>query len=1099
MSGFSVQESVIRPYSVAQNNSTEHARVANRPEGNPQHVSGNPSVNPLESKVYEPRHIEIENKAPGFEFEIVATVTLSGDITIEIEKALVEYFIDVILLEMGITREEAEKNPLLMVKIRHEAVKRAALFRAILREEMIREGIKVIDDFEQAKQIVERAMAREASKVSTKVSDKAIEKAYLDVYGEEKSAEEIKQIEGGAVFNSLKALIISNRRAAKLYNKYLKGADLTCNDPLLIKDMLFTFEIGSVKLTEKNLAGLEASIRSLPDSHPDKAFFLARYAFLLSRTGMITDVDRAREIFKEAGKLNKEDARVLLLQARFHLLWGEYEKALNIYEKAKDLAEKKEDLEMLCVITNDLVAMDLLIAAELSGSDIIPVLFEVASFIGNPLGRTLSGFYDVMFLEDRKKYKEEDLQNLSARTHRLAVKSVKALEKICEEKGDSRLLIHLSRSVLYGYNRGKLVLLEKYDQGKITKGEHQKTRAVYDRLFVYFYPEIARKAIEVAEKAGDLEGLLFIANDLFGISQSVSDMSSYDMALRGMFADLSAKALKAAALLTEDEEILANIGRQLFVMDRYKDAIKVFEKLAEKNPEYQVLLDYAYLALGRSKEAHRTFTSSQGEFGNIQIIGAEAIDEKELEAALLLLGLDQEILAKVYERKKILLKAYNERKISKAEFYYELSKLLDPINIAIKTIYRNKGYRAEVVDIKFFDGKYTLIVKEVEISGIHVATGEENESQVDCEELADWISYFNKGGSKKFNLSEIEASIRKTENRVETFTPRGWRIERRRDGSAELVIDVNPRGASYIDAGYQGSTVNDDWRANGGFGYTTIHGNRISVSGFGGEENGETLAGGALSYYDPDVEFLRIDDRRIFSNIEIYRQSYTDYFEGTVDTKLGGSLRLGTDIGRNTTAWIQPWGYGLEESGEGVGGIYAGITYDTRKTDRGNYFSVYAGPGYGSEGAFFKTRIEGRKYIPLKKGFYLAVRGYGGLGASLPSSETFNLGSVQSQGLWRGRLDDVLLGNNLLGASVELRTGRLNTLIPDVSVEPYLFLDGGTVFNFDSGSFNFLPVGGAGIRIYHPAIGCINLYYGWPLGSVGEPHFGFLMGEDAVY
>ncbi len=1069
MSGFLVQNNTYntgKEYVVAQNDAPSSVASQKIVSGTPHKVQDNNAPNALEAKVYEPRHVEIE-QAPQeiFEFDIVATVILKDGTELQIDKAIVEYFINVILYERGISRKEAKKNPAAMSEIMLEAVERALLFYAMLREE---KGEEIINNFDEAKSLVARAEAKAISKVSTEVDGTLIVALYYQLTGKVLTAEKIKNLDDGKTYNEVKDLVIKGRIKRALNEKYLQGTELTHHDPMLIVSLMTLMENSKIgNIAESDFKILKDSIDSLPHDHKDKAFFLASYALLLAKTKKRDNIEEARVVFAEAQKAGN-DPRVDIMQARFHVMLGEYDDANKLYDEALSVSKKNEDLQLILAIADDLISLDLLIDLEINSS-----LGKNTEIILKGLSRlSFGGLLNFAIFKDRKIHEEEELKQFRAKTQGIAFESIKDLTKISKANNDPGALVFLGDSILREYNTRVEYLKYMEKEEKISPQAAEAGQAICFAFIVLYYPIIAENAIEIAAKAASeakteeekllhTEGLLFIADNLFGIHQVTSDLSSSGMMDREMIADIAEKAFKEAIKLTDNPRILATIGRQLFIMDKDKTALKAFGKIAEINPRAHIYVDYANLALGLTSKAQTTFISSSAQFEGIQIIGAESVDQNRLKAAALLAGGDEAAMA-----------------------------------MAIMSVYRREGYRA-ALKIKDDNGKIIIEVIEVKIDKIYVVP--EEGSEIDGKDVVDWLAYLTQGevaAGQTFNSQKLEASLIKTGQRINTFEGEkaGWIIKNGKNGPV-LVIQVSEIiSGDYEFGGSTSTSGKKDLRGFVRLNKRFRSGKELSLSASGGRIGDKDIMNGSVSYYNPHLSTW--GGKRISSRVSVFRESYLNYFADETQTKSGGNINLETDIGKNTTAWVSPWGYGLEESGVGIYGLYTGITYDTRNKDRGNYFSIYAGPGFGTEGDFFKAQFDGRKYIPIYKGSYIALRAYGGYGNNLPGSELFYFG--KDQNFWRGELDEVLMGNGFLGGSAELRTKKY-WATKNIGLQPYVFADTGSAFDWDSSSMSFVPWGGAGLRIYMPILGCVNVFYGWPLGPSGTPNWGFTFGPDAVY
>ncbi len=156
-------------------------------------------------------------------------------------------------------------------------------------------------------------------------------------------------------------------------------------------------------------------------------------------------------------------------------------------------------------------------------------------------------------------------------------------------------------------------------------------------------------------------------------------------------------------------------------------------------------------------------------------------------------------------------------------------------------------------------------------------------------------------------------------------------------------------------------------------------------------------------------------------------------------------------------------------------------------------------------------KLEGvvRKFIPAgkKSSFVVTARGGGMLNGNVPEFAMFSMGGPYSV---RGfNISEVGMGEGYMMGSIEYRTpipfiDRLttNTFINNIRLAA--FVDGGKVFSqsltdklYDRPGYAITA--GAGIRIFIPGLGPINLDYGYPLtntkGSRSNGFFTFGMGD----
>ncbi|MEM2954963.1 MAG: hypothetical protein QW625_03395 [Candidatus Nanoarchaeia archaeon] len=377
----------------------------------------------------------------GLEFGIIATVTLKDEKTIKIDKGIVEYFINKIIIERNLDIKKL--NPIQLSEIRLEAVKQALLFYAILRQAMIEKNIKSITDFNLANNLV---------------------------------SEQIK-------------------KDNKIGEKLLNGCKITYHDPILISDKIQFYEsIGKISKKESEL--LLNSIESIPDSHKDKALLLANYAFLIGSIGqkengqpLVTEnrVQKAKEIFKRAKELNKNDLRISIIEARFYSVWGHYDEALKIYNDVLEKAEKENNAQILQAVAGNLIYLDIMINSELSRNETLQIALKLINAALNPSFGAQWLLKRAIF-EERKINKKEDLKNYSEKARNLATRSIKLLGK----NSKPHALIELNVAILKWYSQIYIlnllndllnILIKFWEERKISEDDKNILKTILNRLF----------------------------------------------------------------------------------------------------------------------------------------------------------------------------------------------------------------------------------------------------------------------------------------------------------------------------------------------------------------------------------------------------------------------------------------------------------------------------------------------------------------------------------------------------------------------------------------------------------------------------------------
>ncbi len=192
------------------------------------------------------------------------------------------------------------------------------------------------------------------------------------------------------------------------------------------------------------------------------------------------------------------------------------------------------------------------------------------------------------------------------------------------------------------------------------------------------------------------------------------------------------------------------------------------------------------------------------------------------------------------------------------------------------------------------------------------------------------------------------------------------------------------------------------------------------------------------------------------------------------------------------------------------------LTYDTRNETINprhgviGKISLDESLSLGSAKSYTKLEASVRKFIPAgrKSSFVVTASGGGALTNSLPEFAMYSLGGPYSI---RGfNISEVGVGKGYMMASLEYRTpipfiDRLtsNTFVNNIRLAG--FVDGGKIFSQSISDKLYDRPGyaisvGAGVRIFIPGLGPINLDYGFPLtntkGSRSSGFFTFGMGDQ---
>jgi tetratricopeptide (TPR) repeat protein len=876
-----------------------------------------------------------------------------------------------------------------------------------------------------------------------------------------------------------------------LHLKKKKAEAKDCpNQP--VAELLEGLEAGRIRPTHNNLEELRDALEEYND--PDKAYLLAREALVIAKTETKQNVKIAEEIFAKAKSMNPSDARIDLLHAGYFVQLGDYDKALDIYSKLIKELKASGDGCMLQAVAYDLISLDRMLGSEAAVKPIVDKkeaiqgALQVAGYAMYPLGivdhvikEIVNGAVNI----DRPKETLERLVFFKSRAEHLAGDSIKALEEI----GDVKSLNGLAGLVLREFtdrNAQFAALSEMAVDDRLKAGisagekEIELIRAENQNLFTYYYPMINEKAINVAlkrVKEDGVETLSAMADRLFITSATMSDMSSTSTQARERFAAMAEKCLLALSENVADAESLNMIGKELTAMGRYQSAITVFKRVSEKDRQYLSQLGYAYSAAGMIVEAKETFMTAEneketeilagGKFDDVRFDGLNDpdIDPVQLRAAL-----------KIVEN-------------GVADYF---------LTSVVTSFYRNKGRRVVLAEGSILkgDGIYVKL-DEVKIDQFKVAGGKKNKK------LASYISSVADGAldpGKTFEEEKLKSAVKEASAGIGTFSANdsawAWWIDSGKDGNI-LTVDVNERLKKWYEVGIgTTSSGRDDLMGKATIIKQFASGKEISLDVIGGKMQNEPFIDGSITYKDPSV--YRKGKDRYFLESSLFRRSFPDYKLGEKGTATGASVTVGKEIKKNTTAWIRPMGYGLQRDSqpnvEPVVFADSGVTYNTLSGNSGSFFQLHGGPIF-SENLGIKAEIEGEKLIPLPKGASIAIKGTVGIGDNMPISEKFTLGKDQSK--FRGLLREAKLGSLFIVGGIELRSKSI-AIGKEIALQPYLFVDAGAITDIKNPKLSFLPWGGGGMRIYNPMIGCINLFYGWPIGTPGPGQFGFLLGQQAA-
>lgn len=844
------------------------------------------------------------------------------------------------------------------------------------------------------------------------------------------------------------------------------------------KDLIEDFENNELKTSRSNLELLKDQIDTLPDSDPDKAFLIAREALILARTGKDRKIDEAKELLAKAKEMNPADHRIPMLEAGLHVMLGKYEDALKIYKAEIKEAKKSGDACTLQSLSYELISLNILLQNEISNAGIeqkreaLKAGFQLLKFALNPLSIVdlAAGelIHDAIYY-DRPEYKEKDLQGLKADAEGLAAEALQGLA----DTGDPKSLIILGNTILNEYrsvnenlnNVTKMSEAERAQKNLPLDDEALKrTRGSYSALLGYFYPLIASNAIKCAKDNKDFAALAAIGDNLFSIGITIPALSSSLTALRGTYSGLAEKAFEGATQLTEDREALSTIGKQLFVLGKYDAGLKALKKMAALDEKPPLSLGYAYVAAGQIDEAKKFFGASSQE--ELKILESGKFDDIEIRGVDLGASdaLKVRALVKLMEGNPMALA------MSVSEFFCQ-------------------GGKRVGVSASGDGNKIYIDIKELKIKEMKVAKGKKNK------DLASWFNHFGYGElapGKPFNVNELTASLTRTSNRIGTFSPSpsdwDWQIVEEA-GEATVYVDINETPRKFVEFGAITSTSGkDDLLGMTNLMWRFPSGKDISLNLSAGKMNGQDVVNGTASYYVPDA--FKIKDKIFYSEVSVFRDNFINWAKDRNDLMTGAGLKIGTDVAKNTNAWIKVSDYALQNGGiQNVSTLYAGATYDSRIENRGTFFEIYGGPGLDGNGSFFKLKASAMQYFPLPKGGTFVLKGIVGTGSGLPASERYTLGKNISE--FKGLLDNPQIGNMLLIGGGELRSKPIK-LGKSVKIQPYVFLEAGAAIDIKKmGPLKFIPWYGLGTRVYSPITGWIDLFYGWPIGTVGTPQFGF--------
>jgi len=859
--------------------------------------------------------------------------------------------------------------------------------------------------------------------------------------------------------------------------------NITCENHT-VEQVIGDFENNSIKINNSNLNGLEQKVQDLRNDNPDKGYYMAREALILTRTDKKKNVEEAKKLFEDAKKLAPSDVRISMLEAGFNIMLGEYDKAIKIYEGAVKEAKKTGKACDLEAISYDLVRFDVLLNSEIASAQsekrkealkgvltIIKLAVNPQSIVDLAIGEIIS---DAFFVE-RKEYKPDELMQFKGRVDEMTKKSVEDLTKT----GDVNALIDLNNKVIGEYSE----MEKKLDEVENARDKENlpsdvrlsQTRDSYISILTYFYPLVTENAIKAAKENKDVKALALLGDTLTNFAINIPSYSSNASALKGRYTDLCEKAYVAEIELADDKATLASIGKQLVAIGKYKSALNAYEKLSAGEQTHPVELGYAYLAAGEIEKAKKVFLESSGE--ELSILNSGKCEDLKVNGA----DLSGEDMLRLRSILKLLNDNPMAANIAVASFFHEKGRIVIPESIVLEN--------------------NILTLNEVKIKELKVVGEKKNKK------LAEWIQYMGSGAlapGKPFDVNELNAAMSCTSGRLGTFQPSPsdwkWWIEEE-DGGAVVYIDLKEDMRKYIEVGALTSTSGkDDIRGIANFKWRFPSGRDVALGISAGELEGKTVVDGSVSFYDPD--FIEINDRKYFTDISVFKNSYINYLEDRNEEMTGAGIKIGTEIGKNknTNVWLNPKVYGVRDGGGTIGiiDLYFGFTYDSRidKDNKGTFFSIYGGPGASAVGAFFKIEANAKQNIPLPNGSTLVILGRAGAGtAGLPSNELFFIGRNQQQ--FHGFLSEPEIGNLLLIGGAELRSKTFN-LGAGFKVQPYLYIEAGATSELSKLHFKFIPWGGAGIRILSPVIGWINLFMGWPLdGTTANPQFGFTF-DDSI-
>jgi len=803
----------------------------------------------------------------------------------------------------------------------------------------------------------------------------------------------------------------------------------------------------------------------------DEAMNLAREALDLARTGKKRKVERARELFEEAGEIGGPDPRVEILEAGFHVMLGEYGDALDIYSREIKRAKKQSDACTLEALSYDLVNLDLLLSMEMSSiaqekkKESFEALVKVANFAMNPLsivGNVVNEIASDIILYERPEYKPEELVDLRTRSDRVTASAVKALEKM----GAVDSLSFLSDTLMaeFNFRTGRLESLEKMSVLERTRkgiyvsdADIDRAHAVSQELLVYYWPMVSESVIDASIRNENFEELKGVGDEARYIAGTISDMSSFSTALKEQFSDLAVRALSESAGMTDDRETLLEIARQLVVLGRFKEAAAVYGKISVLDPESSRLLNCALLSSGEDAAADENFD-------DIVIIGLnnDEIDETGLKAAVRLVDFNAQAVA-----------------------------------LAVSGFYRSRGYRAVVTDVKRGGGgELKIHVREVVISRIEADVRERGLNlrrgrKLD-EAFSSWLDYMSFGkisGGQHFSENELNSALKRTNQKIGTYSPIesdwDWQI----DGDVLTVSVPESRQWNFEIGGGTTTSGREDLIGMMSFMWKTRDGRDVGfnvTSGRIGDENGEV--NGSAMYRDPDL--FRFNGRRYSGDFSAFKQS--NIYDITMT---GASAKIGEDLTEYVQTWTAFKGYELEQpDGTGNGEVYS-VTSGMNYRDDDTFFTVWAGPGIGPGGWFLNTGGKATREIEISDDWSIAITGYGKLGNNLPASEKAYFGKDQTQ--FKGYLSKPQIGSALIGAGIELRH-KMYEIGESVVAQPYTYIDVGSAFDIGDGDINLIPVAGFGVRVYAPYIGWMNFFLGWRLDGSGAPQPGFTFGYDGV-